>query len=127
MSTQLRPCLAGMHSSPAGPGVGRRAVGRLWPAGRGRFSPCRRAADTRPASSQPRPRPWPPLRPPAPRLSRPGAWWNDAVFYEVFVRSFQDSDGDGIGDLQGPDRPAGLPQRRRPHHQRRPGRRPASG
>jgi len=28
-------------------------------------------------------------------------WWNDAVFYEVFVRSFQDSDGDGIGDLQG--------------------------
>lgn len=30
-----------------------------------------------------------------------GAWWNDAVFYEVFVRSFQDSDGDGVGDLQG--------------------------
>lgn len=28
-------------------------------------------------------------------------WWHDAVFYEVFVRSFQDSDGDGIGDLQG--------------------------
>lgn len=29
------------------------------------------------------------------------AWWNDAVFYEVFVRSFYDSDGDGIGDLRG--------------------------
>lgn len=28
-------------------------------------------------------------------------WWNDVVFYEVFVRSFQDSDGDGIGDFQG--------------------------
>ncbi len=28
-------------------------------------------------------------------------WWNDSVFYEVFVRSFQDSDGDGIGDFQG--------------------------
>jgi alpha-amylase len=28
-------------------------------------------------------------------------WWNDRVFYEVFVRSFSDSDGDGIGDLQG--------------------------
>jgi len=28
-------------------------------------------------------------------------WWNDAVFYEVFVRSFYDSDADGIGDLQG--------------------------
>jgi glycosidase len=30
-----------------------------------------------------------------------GHWWNDRVFYEVFVRSFQDSDGDGIGDLRG--------------------------
>jgi alpha-amylase len=28
-------------------------------------------------------------------------WWNDQVFYEVFVRSFYDHDGDGIGDLQG--------------------------
>jgi len=29
------------------------------------------------------------------------AWARDAVFYEVFVRSFADSDGDGIGDLRG--------------------------
>jgi alpha-amylase len=28
-------------------------------------------------------------------------WWNDAVFYEVFVRSFKDSNGDGQGDLKG--------------------------
>ena len=28
-------------------------------------------------------------------------WWDDAVFYEIFVRSFYDSDGDGIGDLRG--------------------------
>lgn len=28
-------------------------------------------------------------------------WWNDVVFYEIFVRSFKDSDGNGIGDFQG--------------------------
>ncbi len=28
-------------------------------------------------------------------------WWNHTVFYEIFVRSFYDSDGDGIGDLRG--------------------------
>src|SRR5688572_22110924 len=27
--------------------------------------------------------------------------WHGRVFYEIFVRSFYDSDGDGIGDLQG--------------------------
>jgi len=34
----------------------------------------------------------------------PFAWAQPApesVFYEIFVRSFQDSDGDGIGDLRG--------------------------
>jgi glycosidase len=28
-------------------------------------------------------------------------WWNERVFYEVFVRSFKDSNSDGNGDLQG--------------------------
>lgn len=28
-------------------------------------------------------------------------WWDDRTFYEIFVRSFADSDGDGIGDLRG--------------------------
>ncbi|MBZ0290798.1 MAG: alpha-amylase, partial [Anaerolineae bacterium] len=28
-------------------------------------------------------------------------WWNDRVFYEVFVRAYADSDSDGNGDLQG--------------------------
>ncbi|MBI5354470.1 MAG: DUF3459 domain-containing protein [Chloroflexi bacterium] len=28
-------------------------------------------------------------------------WWNESVFYEIFVRSFNDSDGNGIGDFNG--------------------------
>lgn len=28
-------------------------------------------------------------------------WWQKAVFYEIFVRSFYDSNGDGIGDFKG--------------------------
>ena len=28
-------------------------------------------------------------------------WWRGAVGYEIYVRSFADSDGDGMGDLAG--------------------------
>ena len=28
-------------------------------------------------------------------------WWKDCAFYQIWPRSFQDSNGDGIGDLRG--------------------------
>lgn len=62
---------------------------------------CRPQAATEvipsPTSTQP---------PPTPTFTpepdpEPEAWWQDVVFYEIFVRSFKDSTGDGIGDFQG--------------------------
>lgn len=57
-----------------------------------------------PARPEPDPTaPAPPESPatPAPPPADGPAWTRGATCYEIFVRSFQDSDGDGVGDLNG--------------------------
>ncbi len=36
-----------------------------------------------------------------PHLAGIAQWWRDAAIYQVYMRSFADGDGDGIGDLRG--------------------------
>ena len=39
---------------------------------------------------------------PEPTVRAPSTdWWRDAVFYQIYVRSFADGNGDGVGDLPG--------------------------
>lgn len=68
------------------------------------------AAEETPATIPPSATPLPPANSPVPPSPTPdpfltgtngSLWWNDVVWYEIFVRSFYDSNGDGIGDLNG--------------------------
>ena len=73
------------------------------------LSGCAETAESTPADTAPAPTPTTPADPtatqpvltPTPIPYQSPDWFDQAVLYSIFVRSFADSDGDGIGDLNG--------------------------
>ena len=75
-----------------------RAPNRLRGARAALWVVCRRYAAVREAARCGRGRPAPQRAGEAPTRD---PWWKNAVIYEIYPRSFQDSNGDGVGDLNG--------------------------
>jgi alpha-amylase len=59
------------------------------------------ATTVKPTPDLPTPAPTITVGPTVAPFALPAGWWDNAVCYEVFVRSFYDSDGNGIGDING--------------------------
>ena len=62
------------------------------PLGRAQHRPCARAAGARRRQ---------PGRVSVPDPGPPPGWWREAVVYQIYPRSFCDTSGDGVGDLDG--------------------------
>ena len=67
----------------------------------GSLNACKKDGGVTPTPPPPPPPPPPPVTNVDTTTTIATGWWNDAVFYEVFVRSFYDANGDGNGDLNG--------------------------
>ena len=67
----------------------------------GRARGPRRRRARSPAGSTRAPTSPPRFHPSSRVADDPAQWWRDAVVYQIYPRSFQDSDGDGVGDLPG--------------------------
>jgi glycosidase len=96
----LAGCAGGQAAAPTpSPAAAAGAPSTPTPAAPG--APAASPGPEQAPAAAPSPIPAAPTAAALPGFPLQAGWWDDAVCYEVFVRSFADSDGDGVGDLNG--------------------------